>query len=262
MSIVSQEYQLHPVFERLKKYADFYENLSNTAFRFISSGTTTLFNLDTYVYTSMAGTLESIHDILIKKRINDAFALLRKYYDSAIINTYCSLYLQSNCSLENFIVTKIDNWLKGTEQLPEFRVMSNYIRSSEKLKPINDLLYLDDRYKKLRDRGNDNTHYNFFYNVLYNDNKVHLPSRIKLLDKLSIDLLNIFILHFAYTFYLCDYYMSSTDYVDALDCDMQPEPDSEYWVANFIQYTFDEIIKINRPDIAGEILAKTCMQLR
>jgi hypothetical protein len=77
-----------------------------------------------------------------------------------------------------------------------------------------------------------------------------------------MDLLNIFVLHFAYIFYLRNHYMSSTDYMDALDCDMQPEPDSEYWVANFIQYTFDEVIKKHRPDIAGEILAKTCMQLR
>lgn len=261
MTIAGQEYQQHPVFERLKQFADFYESLSDNAFRFISSGTTTPFNLDTYVFTSMAGTLESIHDILIKGRINDAFALLRKYYDSAIINAYCTLYLEDNCSLENFIVTKIDNWLKGTEQLPEFRVMSNYIRSSEKLRPINDLLYRDDRYKKLRDRGNDHTHYNFYHNVLYNDNKVHLPSRIKLLDRLSMDALNIFVLHFAYIFYLRDHYMASTDYVDALDCDMQPEPGSQYWVANFVQSTFDEVIKKHRADIAGEILAKTGMEL-
>jgi len=262
MNIAAAAYKEHGVFEKLKQLAAFYENLSDSAFRFIASGTTTPFNLDTYVFTSISGTLESMHDILARGRINDAFALLRKYYDSAIINTYCRLYLDDNCSLENFIVAKIDNWLKGTEQLPEFRVMSNYIRSSGKLKIINDLLYQDDRYKKLRSTCNDHTHYNFYHNVLYNDNKIHLPGRVKMLDIFALNVLDVFMLHFAYIFTLNDPYMSSTDYVDALECDMQPEEDSQYWVANYIQETFDKIIKPHRPDIATEILAKTCMHLQ
>jgi len=261
MNVAATAYQQHLVFERLKKMASFYEHLSDSAFRFISSGTTTPFNLDTYVFTSISGTLESMHDILVKGRINDAFALLRKYYDSAMINTYCQLYLEDNCSLENYIVGKIDNWLKGTEQLPEFRVMSKYIRSSGKLKPINDLLYKDELYKKLRNRCNDHTHYNFYHNVLYNDNKIHLPARIKMLDIFSLDVLDVFILHFAYIFTLNDPYMSSTDYADALDCDMEPEPDSQYWVANYIQETFEKMIRPRHPDVAAAILSNTGMQL-
>lgn len=262
MLIAAKPYQEHEVFDRLERFSDFYENLSDSAYRYISQGTTTPFNLDTYAFSSMAGTLESIRDILIKGRINDAFALLRKYYDAVIINTYCALYLEDNCSLEHFIVSKIDNWLKGTEQLPEYRVMSNYIRSSPQMKSINDLLYQDERYKKLRIRCNNHTHYNFYHNVLYNDNKIHLPGRIKLLDRFSADLLTLFILHFAYVFYAHDHYMSSTDYIDARECDMTPEPESEYWVAGYVQVTFDEVIKRNRSDIANAILAKTCMQLR
>jgi hypothetical protein len=52
--------------------------------------------------------------------------------------------------------------------------------------------------------------------------------------------------------------MSSTDYIDSPDCDMKPEPDSEYRVANFVQNSFNSIVKLNRPEIAAEILARTC----
>ena len=93
----------------------------------ISQGTKAITNIDTYVYSSIQGTLESIHDLLLKGRINDSYALLRKYYDSSIINVYSNLYLSDHVSIDNFIVSQIDNWRKGTETLPEFRIMSKYI---------------------------------------------------------------------------------------------------------------------------------------
>ena len=44
--------------------------------------------------------------------MNDAYTLLRKYYDAAIINIYTNLYLEDNFSIENFVVDKIENWLR------------------------------------------------------------------------------------------------------------------------------------------------------
>lgn len=93
-----------------------------------SKGTKAIVNLDTYTYSSIKGTIESIRDILKKGRINDAFALLRKYYDSTMINVYTNLYLEDNFSIKNFIVTQIDNWREGTESIPEYRVISKYIK--------------------------------------------------------------------------------------------------------------------------------------
>jgi hypothetical protein len=42
---------------------------------------------------------------------------------------------------------------------------------------------------------------------------------------------------------------------------MTPEENSQYWVAPFIQDIFDNVIKINRPDIANEIKRHTQMEL-
>jgi hypothetical protein len=108
--------------------------------------------------------------------------LLRKYYDSAIINIYTGLYLEDHVSIENFVVEQIDGWVQGREQLPRFRVMSQYIRQSPRVAPITALLEADDRYTQLRRRCNDHTHYNFYQNVLLNDNEIHLDGRGPALD--------------------------------------------------------------------------------
>lgn len=115
-------------------------------------------------------------------------ALLRKYYDSAVINVYSNLYLKDHFSIETFIVEKINNWLQGREQIPEYRVMSQYIRASPTL-------------------------------------------------------------------------MMSSDHLDALQCNMEPEENSQYWVAPFIQDLFLEVLTPRRPDIAAAIKANSAMQL-
>jgi len=254
-------YTEHSIFEQLQQYFKFYDSLSFSIMSWHTQGTLALMNLDTYAYSSMKGTIESITDTLRKGRINDSYALLRKYYDSTIINIYTNLYLSDNYSIENFVVTKIDNWRKGTEKIPEYRIMSKYIKESSKLAPINELLKRDDRYKKIRGRCNDHTHYNFYYHLLLNDNEIHNPDRVKYLNIFSKDIEAIFIQHFAFIFYLNDHYMMSSDYADYIEMGMPPEEDSQYWVANFIQETFDKIIKPKRYDIAKELKEKTLMQL-
>jgi len=258
---IDNSYKEHQVFKQLSEYADFYKSLSFSIFPFITQGTRALCNIDSYVYSSIQGTLESINDILKKGRINDSYALLRKYYDSTIINVYSTLYLNDNFRIENFIVDKIDNWVKGKEKLPEYRVMSQYIRSSKKLSKINKLLYKDTKYGNIRERCNDHTHYNYFQNVLLNDNKVYLKNRLSYLDTFSKDLESIFVLHFSYLFYLNDHYMTSSDYLDSMDCGLTPEKGSQYFVAPFVQKVFDSVIKISRMDIAKEIKSKTSMKI-
>jgi hypothetical protein len=259
--LIDKEYTNHHVFAELECYINFYKSLSRSVFSFCSMGTNTICNIDSYVYSSIQGTLESIRNVLNNGRINDAYALLRKYYDSAIINVYSNLYLKEHFSIENFVVEKINNWLKGKEQLPKYRVMSKYIRSSDKVAAITNLLYVDDRYKKIRDRCNDHTHYNFFHNVLLNDNEIHLDNRLQALDAFSADVQDVLILHISYLFFLNDHYMMSPDYLDSLECGMTPEPDSQCWVAPFIQEVFDDIVAKKRPDIAATIKQHTNMHL-
>jgi hypothetical protein len=210
----------------------------------------------------MQGTLESIKDILLNGRINDSYALLRKYYDAAIINIYSNLYLNDHFSINNFIVETINNWLQGKKQLPACKEMLEYIQSSDKLSRINDLFRKNMKYKEVRDRCNDHVHYNFYYNLLLNDNEIFLKNRLVALDSFSEDLKNIFIWHLSYLFYLNDHYMMSSDYIDSLECGLTPEAGSQYYVAPFVQGVFESVIKKNRMDIVTEIIKKTTMKLK
>ena len=135
-------------------------------------------------------------------RIYDAYALLRKYIDSTIINVYSNLYIEDNSTLEKYFVDKILNWIKGAGKLPEYRVMSEYIHNSERLKGITELISIDKTYKNIRQRCNDQMHYNYYHNIIYNDNQVYLENRVKYLGVFSNDLKAVFIQHFAYFFYL------------------------------------------------------------
>ena len=263
---LNKEYLEHSVFRQLTEYADFYRSLSDSTMSWISQGTNSAINIDTYVFSSTQGTLESIHDILLKGRINDAYALLRKYYDVIIINLYSNLFLSENFSIDNFIVEKINNWVKGKEKIPTFEKMSKYIIKSNKVSEITQLIYSNGAFKgssfeDLRQRCNEHTHYFYYHNLLSNDNEIYLQNRLETLDSFSKDLKDIFILHLSYLFYQNDHYMVSSDYVDSLDCGLTPDEDSQYWVAPFIKDIFDKIIKVNRPDIAEAIKGKTAMKL-
>ena len=55
--------------------------------------------------------------------------------------------------------------------------------------------------------------------------------------------------------------MLSSDYRDSLDCGLTPEPDSEYFVAPYIQEIFDQVLVKKRPDIAAVKKSNTSMHL-
>lgn len=259
--VLDPKYRDHPVFAQLSRYAEFYDSLSTSVFNFSTLGTKAICNIDSYVYSSIQGTLESISNALSSGRIGDSYALLRRYHDSAIINVYTNLYLQDNFSIANFIVDQIQDWFNGQQRLPEFRVMSRYIRTSSSLAPVINLLFGHSTYSDIRNRCNDFTHYNFYCNMLSNDGRIFLENRIELLEQFSEDLDNLLILHLGLIFYLNGHYMMSSDYVDYLDCDLSPPVDSQYLVAPFVQDIFDSVIKKRRPDIYLAIKGKTSMKL-
>jgi len=261
MDVKSADYQDHKVFKQLDKLIDYYDWWSFSIMHFMTMGTKSVLNIDTYVYSSIQGTLQSIKLVLKDGQINDAYALIRKYQDAIIMNVYTNLYLSDNHSLDNFIVKRIQGWMDGSEQLPNFRAMTNYIKDNKATKTLYDLINIDDRYERIRDRCNNNTHYNFYRNVMLNDSKVYNQNRSKYLDTIHHDLKHLVLMHLAYIFSIAEHYMASSDYMDHLDCGMNPPEGSQYWVANGVQEIFDQIIRSLRPDIATYILENTSMKL-
>jgi len=258
---LTKEYLEYKIFKEIADYMEFYDFLSFSVSSFVTGGTTAIANLDSHIFSSMQGTLSSINLILKDGRINDCYALLRKYHDSSIISAYESLYLEENFGIDNIIVEKINNWLHGKEKLPMFKTMISYLQGSPKLSHINALLNSDDRYLRIRDRCNNHMHYNFFYYMMINDKELHDNNRIKFLNQLSLDLKDIFIQNFVFIFSIREYYMSSSDYTDYLDAGLKPVEGSQYYVAPIVQKMFDLYIKSSRTDLATTIKNKTCMQL-
>ncbi|WP_342329044.1 hypothetical protein [Pedobacter sp. FW305-3-2-15-E-R2A2] len=266
MQVKAKDYQEHPLFNDLATYSKFYDHLADLNMHWVTQGVKNILNIDTYVFNSIQGTLESIFDILKKGRINDAYTLLRKYYDSAIINLYSKLYLDDHFGFDNYIVEKINNWIEGKETIPGFEKMSKYIINSKKVAEITELIYNGGDFKKsslesIRQRCNEHTHYLYYHTLLLNNSEVYIEERIDLLNKFRADLREIFILHIGYLFFFSDNYMMSSDYIDSLDMGEKPERDSEYWVAPFVQDIFDGVLKKFRPDIVEAIKGNTQMQL-
>jgi hypothetical protein len=253
-------YRAHSIFAELSGYAEFYKAMSFSLGQFPASGTSAIF-LDSCIISSIQATIESIKLILDDGKINDSYALVRKYYDSVVIHVYEVLYLENNFSVENLVVQKIESWVQGKEKLPRYGDMVKYIANCVQLKDINKLLELDTRYRSIRERCNDHTHYNLFSYMRLNDNQAYIQNRLEFLDSLAHDIRDIFILHFMWLFTSKEYYMMSSDYVDSLDCGITPNEGTQYYVAPFIQDFFNDVTKKYRPDLAEELKNTTSMRL-
>lgn len=258
---LGKDYLEHEVFMLLDEIKEFYEYLSFSVFQFGKFGIYGVGNIDSYMFSSIKGTIESINVILKNGRLSDSYSLLRRFHDCAMINVYSTLFLEDNFAIEKFAVKQIDDWIKGNEKIPSFKKMNKYIGKSVKLENMYALLSKEDRYIKIRERCNDGAHYNFYKNVLLNCSDIRIDNRHKYLDVLKYDIEQLFIFHLSYLFFQNEHYMSSSDYIDCLEMGMEPEIGSQYWVSNIVQETFDKYIKIKRPDIANLILANTSMKL-
>ena len=256
------EYHSHALFTSLDRYMEFYEQLSDLIMTFPTNHMEELIiNLDTYLYMSIRGTLDSIHMTVHEGHVNDGYALVRKYYDLVILSLYLDQYLNDSSDEDVVAVNQIKNWLYGKERLPNYEYMKDQLKSSKQLEPIfRKLLQTDGRYKTIRDRSNNHMHNNHFYSILLNDKDYYID-RKRSLDLLNSDVTDLFVLHMTCVFFTNEHYMMSTDYIDHLECNMKPPPDSQYWVAPFVQTIFDEVLNKRRPDVCAVIKKETSMYL-
>ena len=250
--------KLHSIHHDLNEFIEFYDGLSFTVMNFLPLGTKALFNFDTYIYEAMKGTLESILVLVQNGRINDAYALLRKFFDISLINVYVNLYLKREYTVDKFVVEKVQNWLSGQEKIPEYKVIRSYIASSE-LKYIQKELSKFP-YREIRERCNDHMHYNFFNNLMMNTH-VFGSEKNKKLDLFSKDIRYVVLLNISYIFYLNPHYMSSGDIFDYLDSYSDIPEEMQYQVAPYIQNIFKILIDKEAVSIGQMIRKNTNMRL-
>jgi hypothetical protein len=146
------------------------------------------------------------------------------------------------------------------ERSPELRAFWPKITSSPALTEFNKLFNAFE-YKAISDRCNDHVHVNLFKNLRSNSPDVSFELQMAALEQFAGDFRRLFIRHLGYVFSIRSEYMASSDYIDALECDLEPEQDSQYWVAPIVQEVFDEIITPLRPDVTAYIKENCEMHL-
>lgn len=250
--------ELRPIYKNINEFIEFYDGLSLTVMNFIPIGTRTLYHFDAYIYEAMKGTLESISVLIQNERINDAYALLRKFFDISLINVYVNLYLKREYSIDNLVVDKIQNWLSGKEKIPEYKEIRQYIATSE-LQHIQVLL-AQFPYGDIRERCKDHMHYNFFNNLMMNT-KVFDQDKNNKLDLFLEDMRYVILLNLSYIFYLNPHYMTSSDVFDYLDCSLEIPVDMQYHVAPYIKNIFENLIDKEAKEIGRMIRENTDMQI-
>lgn len=258
---MTEAYLKHMVFDDLKYMMKFYDSLSKNCFCFIATGTQGITNYASYVYSAIEGTLDSISTLLTKGRINDAYALIRKLFDDILLEIYMDVTLKDKCSLDNFIVEEVNDWIKGKHRIPKTEKILTYLKRSERTKDLYPLFGWDTYLKKNRELLDDSVHSNRFRLMLLNCNKVYIENRDRHLKNCEIVLRQLFLLHLSFIFHLNPQYLMASDYMDYFEEGMTPPEGCEAWIAPFAQDAFDKVIKPHKA-IADFILSTCYLEIQ
>lgn len=272
------EYDNHMVFSYLKDIMAFYDTLSFSNYRpveysSILSKSKVLYT-GTYIFSSLAGTIESIYVLLHNGRCNDAMALVRKYCDSIILDIYKTILekelrdkVLENMSIESIKNNEITNWIDAEGRLfDEKRMKIVYGKISEYYPELTCLFKLknsDTLFHKLKEVCNDNMHNNYLYTMMANDAemiKLREDLRMPMINNVSKSIRFFFSIHFAFIYCGDALYMMSSDYIDHLDCDSIPPEGSERWVAPAVISAF-EIVRKTVPKVADYLISLDIMDL-
>ena len=125
------------MFYEINFIKDFYDSISYAGISFFPTGTSAITNYASYIYMSLAGTLDSIQTLLKIGRINDAFVLLRKIFDDIITEIYIDVIRKEKYDIEqNRIIEDIDAWLNSKYRLPNITKILDILKKSQTTKSI------------------------------------------------------------------------------------------------------------------------------
>ncbi len=271
---LGKDYYSHKIFCLMDDIIAFYDFLSINSIGTQGTILTSRLGISNIIYSSLQGTIESIKYLSTAGRLNDAFALARKFDDAVITDLYANILIKhdelkliiTNDNIKDILSSsKVRTWV-----LERKRLYNSGDKELEKVKNAivqetdTELGGLIENYQSTsRKKCNDNVHYNSLTNFANNDCCYigYKDRGTRLLDELFTILLDVFTKHFAYTYFLKPEIYSSYDYISALEEGVEPEVDSQYWVASIVQDVFDKYIKTQREDIANYLINNGIMKL-
>jgi len=274
-AVSDESYQSHSVHAYVNTVYEFYHEVGRSPVTFGTLGLKGVVDLDRVIFESLAETMDTISHALTKGRINDTYAMLRKYRDSITAHVYIILYLKNSFSetisnpfhdfkvdfeKSKYIVQKIQDWIERNEKLPRYSDMITYILNE----PFSDeywALMNKDYYVDLGKRCNDQLHLNF-YGSFFQNIPNYIYDRTPLLERLSKDIEALFIWHLTYLLVFSGNLVMASDHVDYLECGQTPPEDSQYLVAPFALETYDDTIRKKFPKLDKLIQEHTYMYLK
>lgn len=263
-----KEYIEHPIFPDIRVIMEVYDFLSYNSFGFMPNGLPGEWvNYETYIFSSLKGTIESIKMLLESAHINDAFAVLRKYFDEIMIAVfyvvYCQDQIKVNADKLLYTVQKLKDWRDGKAKSPKYDAIIKYLKRSKSFSDlIGKFIFEKDKgFGKIRSYLDDNMHINRYILMLNNDNELHNDRRVNLLNRFHNYLNAIFSFHFASVIFTTPQYLTATYYRDCLDLGETPEEGSQNWVASIAQEAFNKFIK-PMPSIAEFLKKNTFLEIK
>jgi len=244
-----------------------------------------IFYLNTYLIDSSAQTLRSIKHCCSIGSFSDANTLIRKLRDDLIQYVYILTIINmrkpfieedlENLKIDNpedftnsFSNIRINNiltddekavsaWFSNTvsdlarpiKRKLEFENYMRILKQNSNIAQVLEEYNLQEYWEILRKRLNDYIHNNGVKFSVHNSIKIH--------DKnLEIHLKNITIrTSYISSFFIIVLLMvdssliSSTDYIDHLDCNLEPPEDCQYFIAGFIQNFIDNKVNKIHPEL-------------
>lgn len=262
---LSKEYKEHVIFKNLDSFSEFYDFISINSYSFLPDGLPGTFpNIDTYIFSAIRGTIDSVRLLLKNAHLNDAFAIVRKYFDEVLLDVYMTVYRQEqikkNPEVLLFTVERVKQWLDESFRIPKYDDMIKYFERSESYRSLFAYFDFEKRYRKIRELLDDNMHMNSYQLMITNDNEVYNQYRTRYLNLLNTCMNDLFRYHFASSIYLNPHYFMASDHVDCLDLGLTPPEGSENWIANIAQRMFDNIIKPHK-DLALFLLNNVYLEI-
>ncbi|MBW7869258.1 MAG: hypothetical protein H3C31_13155 [Brumimicrobium sp.] len=251
----------HIVFEQLKDFKNFYFSISENSSRKPSMGIQKFIPLDSYFFESIMNTIDSLIILLEKGRLGDSYALLRKYEDLTLFQTYLNIKIKEEFSIDNLIVKDVNKWFLSEEKAPRIKKIDEYLKKSDLIRPIYALYEVKDKkeeteIEKIRERCNDFMHLNNIKSIIFQNAETLFSSFEEEFNQFQKDSLILFSRHFAFTLYLNGEYITDEDYFVALDAEIFKLGEEEPWVSPIIQLVFDKYVKTNNPKLAKLITNK------
>lgn len=112
--IIDKNLKKHTCFQLIDECIGFYKDLSHSALGFLTYYELgVIYNLDSDIFLSISNSLKSIKQILSSGQVNDAYALIRKFYDVIIINTYEIIILKDEMNSKKFNIERVNRWFSS-----------------------------------------------------------------------------------------------------------------------------------------------------